>query len=350
MIEMLPEKDYPFGQNIHFAYNLLNEELSFVHPSFSWIADPMVKRFPENMEHRLHPDEYHSLLQTSVEWKSGSVKGIVKLQLNTIEGSRWISLTPFLVRQGATQFILAEIEEYTDEVMNLENTIKYANKKNSILNMLAHDLRGPLAVARSIFKTLDLKSDAQLHKKSEYITSILEQSLDLIDDLTAREFLETTEVVLFKKKIDLVEKISQYIEECKRSASLAERSFVISSSTSSLLTEVDEAKLMQVLNNLLSNSLKFTNPGGQISIGLQEEAGYAVITFSDDGIGIPQAVLPELFDSYSTAGRRGLNGETSLGLGLSIVKTIIDWHQGTITCESEEGKGTTFRIMLPLRS
>lgn len=350
VIELIPEKDFPFGQNIHFVYDIENELLRFIHPSFTWITDRIAEKFPENIRHILPPDEYTGLLQVCREWTSGSVKGAMQLSVQPGDGTRWIRLTPFLAHQEGIPLVFAILEELTDQVQNNETTVKYANKKNSILNMLSHDLRGPLSVARAVLRTFDFEDEPELLKRAAYIATILEQSIGLIDDLTAREFLETADVVLFKKRVDLVEKIGQYIEECKRSSGLAERSFELISTLPSLPAIVDEAKFMQVINNLLSNALKFTRPGGHITIGLQEQADNVVLSFSDDGIGIPKELMPRLFDKYSTAGRTGLNGEPTLGLGLSIVKTIIEWHNGSVSCESEEGKGTTFRIVLPLNA
>ncbi|KQS36369.1 sensor histidine kinase KdpD [Pedobacter sp. Leaf194] len=106
---------------------------------------------------------------------------------------------------------------------------------------------------------------------------------------------------------------------------------------------------MQVINNLISNSLKFTPDGGNIDIYIQENKRNIVVSVADNGIGIPKKHHAALFDKFTSARRSGLKGEQSTGLGMSIIKAIVDWHNGNIWFESEEKKGTKFFIELPKR-
>ncbi|RZK35204.1 MAG: ATP-binding protein, partial [Hymenobacter sp.] len=100
----------------------------------------------------------------------------------------------------------------------------------------------------------------------------------------------------------------------------------------------------QAVNNLISNAIKFTRDGSSITLSLEERPEKVMIIVSDNGIGIPERFHAALFDKFSPAGRTGLNGEPSVGLGMSIIKTIVEWHEGRIWFESEETKGTTFYI------
>jgi two-component system sensor histidine kinase VicK len=102
-----------------------------------------------------------------------------------------------------------------------------------------------------------------------------------------------------------------------------------------------------VINNLISNSLKFTPDGGTISINLEERGEVVRISVSDTGIGIPEEYRESLFDKFSKARRPGLRGEASVGLGMSIIKTIVEWHQGKIWFDTEVNRGTTFCIEIP---
>ncbi|WP_227006387.1 sensor histidine kinase [Rufibacter latericius] len=110
---------------------------------------------------------------------------------------------------------------------------------------------------------------------------------------------------------------------------------------------MDEYKFSQVVNNLFSNAIKFTEDDGVIAIDLTERDGSVLITVQDDGVGIPEKFQGELFEKFTRARRPGLRGEPTTGLGMSIIKTIVEWHGGTIRFESEEGKGSTFYIELP---
>ena len=102
-----------------------------------------------------------------------------------------------------------------------------------------------------------------------------------------------------------------------------------------------------MIDNLVSNALKFSKETDQVEIHLEDLGQYVIIEVKDHGLGIPKDMIPVLFDRFSGVGRTGLKGEQSTGLGLSIVKQIVEGHRGTIAVFSEEGKGSTFRIQLP---
>lgn len=115
-----------------------------------------------------------------------------------------------------------------------------------------------------------------------------------------------------------------------------------------IYAEIDDNKFMQAINNLISNALKFTRDGGLITVSLEEEAGSVLFKVADTGVGIPQKYhATPLFDKFTDARRPGLKGESSVGLGMSIIKTIVEWHRGEIWFESQENKGTSFYIRLP---
>ena len=114
---------------------------------------------------------------------------------------------------------------------------------------------------------------------------------------------------------------------------------------------------MPFLRNLISNSVKFTKEGGVIEVTLSKVKNldfsdsniksYAQIQFKDNGIGIPEDKIQGLFNRFTTAGRVGISGEVSSGLGLSIVKRLVELHNGMISVESKENIGTTFKILIP---
>ncbi len=175
----------------------------------------------------------------------------------------------------------------------------------------------------------------------------MKQSTDLIADLTQREFLEMAEVDLVKKRVDIAVKLKEVMEEYRKSEWTTERIFKFSSSSENIFLELDESKFMQVVNNLMTNALKFTKKQGVISLTVTDQTDSVLFTFSDNGIGIPEKYHNALFEKFTEARRKGLNGEPTVGLGLSIIKTIIEWHQGHIWFESKEDAGTTFYVEIP---
>lgn len=274
--------------------------------------------------------------------------GVQQVRLITPAGERSFLLNAIL----ADKLLLWTLTDLTEEIENLDTIRKYANKKNSILNMLSHDLRGPLHLASQLAAELEpgtkTKNPDEISRIVAAITGTINHALNLVVDLTQRELLETMETVLVLKTVDIARRLEEYMEECRKNTANAGKTFVFGCARPNIYMELDEAKFMQIMNNLVSNALKFTKPGGRITLHVMQEEKTVLFTFSDSGIGIPEHHIPTLFEKFSPAGRTGLNGEPSLGLGLFLVKTIIEWHRGDIWVKSKEGTGTTFYIRLPI--
>ena len=128
----------------------------------------------------------------------------------------------------------------------------------------------------------------------------------------------------------------------------ARNNLVLIGSKNQLFAEINAEKFQRVIDNLITNALKFSKENGKIDIYLSEKDNQAVIEVRDYGVGIPADILPFIFERFSKARRPGVRGEQSTGLGLSIAKQIIENHKGTIEVTSEERKGSTFTIRLPL--
>lgn len=343
---------FPYGTNIHFAYHIAAAKLVFLHPDFEWLISNEGDRGALDwLISKIYPEDLEELTETFKSAVNGEFDGSKKIKLMMADRMRWLQVNPFLGLQNGEKLLMGSLSDITDEIENTEIIARYAHKKNSILHMLSHDLRGPLNMAKSVLKILDLQlAEPDLRKKTHYIADILQQAIALITDLVTRELMETTEVVLVRKQVDIVKKLSEYLAESGRSVELAERTFDFSFSSEEIFMEVDDAKFMQIINNLMSNALKFTHSGGHIAIDVREDGDWIRFRFTDDGIGIPSDQLDHIFDKFTTARRPGLNGEPTLGLGLSIVKTIVDWHNGNIWCESKEEMGTTFHFVIPKKA
>lgn len=339
--------------NIHFAYQLEAGRFTFV-------SDQILQSFnlsfddfsTEGILQQIYPEDLIKIKESYFCLLKDEFSGVVKFKLGKEDAQRWYSVTPFLSdTKNKGKIIFGSFYEITAEVDNVTSIAKYANKKNSILHMLAHDLRGPLNIARSLVISLDREiTDANVLERTRYISTIIEQSISLITDLVSREFLDTLEASLVKRNIDVVLKLREYLEECRLSSQTAARNFSLLSDQKQLFADLDEAKFMQIMNNFVSNSLKFTQAGGSIIVKVEDHGDTFRLIFQDDGIGIPKHLLPKVFDKFTTASRPGLEGEPTIGLGLSIVKIIVQWHDGRIWCESEEGKGTSFFIEFPKKS
>ncbi|RZK24393.1 MAG: HAMP domain-containing histidine kinase [Flavobacterium sp.] len=337
----------PNASNVNFVFDL--KSLTFLYLDQSILA--LLKKKDSSsigeLKDLVHEDDLDIVEYALERLLDGISVGIVKFRIASESEEIWFGVLPFLELNEPEPAIYGNIMDITSELENFSSISKYANKKNSVLHMLSHDLRGPLGMANSLIAVLEKDMDQPKNlEKTKAISSIIRESINLIEDLVNREFLDTIGAALVKKRIDIVKKLSEYVEECKRSAQLADRNFSLISSSKIIQVEVDEAKFMQIVNNLISNALKFTYPNGNISIGIDDHHDRVEVSFSDDGIGIPEDLLPGIFDRFTKSKRVGLNGQPTTGLGLSIVKEVIDWHNAKIVCESKEDVGTTFRITL----
>jgi two-component system, OmpR family, sensor histidine kinase VicK len=334
--------------NLSFIYDPAQE-------TFTYFDDSILKLLgcdkkdpaPSELLDLVDEDEKQFVITGVKNLLKGIHSGSMNIRLKGVE-AKSVRVTPIWLTVQGHRVLIGNVHDITDEVRNFGTIHKYANKKNSLLTLLAHDLRGTLGVAANLTGVLrEQLSTTRLNTITGQIVQILKYSVDMITDLTRRELLETVEVTLLKKTINIAKKAEDYIAEYRKTEAVTQRHFLFASEPSDIFIQLDEAKIMQVFNNLMSNALKFTNNGDRITMLIKDQRETVLFKFTDNGIGIPDRLQSVLFEKNSGAGRTGLHGEPSNGIGLSLCKTIVSWHNGRIWCESEEGKGTTFFIEIP---
>ncbi|MDJ1506109.1 HAMP domain-containing sensor histidine kinase [Xanthocytophaga agilis] len=245
------------------------------------------------------------------------------------------------------------IEDITKLKYYLDVETKYSNKKNAILHILSHELAGPLGTIQSLssltISRLKEYNDEDLIRVVSLISQTSKHSLKLIRDFVEQEFLESSEVDVVKGRVDLVQKTRELIEQFQHTPQQKLLTFQFTSSDPSIYVAIDEVKFILAITNLVSNSIKFTPEGGLIAVHIEDqpESDSVLVRVEDNGIGIPEKYHSSLFDKFTKARRPGLHNEPTTGLGMSIIKTIVEWHQGKIWFESQEGKGTTFFVQIP---
>jgi len=235
-------------------------------------------------------------------------------------------------------------KKINQQVIELE---KLSDLKNKFLGMAAHDLRNPLTSVMG-FTDLILEMDFENDKKREFLIIIQQESkqmLDLINDLLDVSVIESG-------KFDIVlrsENLKEVIESRIKLVSLSAKSKRIQ--IASDLEDVNEIKfdknrISQVLDNLLSNAIKFSEPETTIHVTLASSVDKVSFHIRDQGPGITPEEVPMLFSEFEKLSNRPTAGEKSTGLGMAIVKKIIDGHKGQISVQSEVGKGTEFTVSL----
>jgi two-component system sensor histidine kinase VicK len=301
----------------------------------------------------VHPDDINFLKSTFAQLQPGEFKNDVEFRMILdAEEEHTFKLIAYLQGDKNSEGILmGYLEDVTLLRAHERKLDDLSNKKNAILNILSHDLAGPLGAIQNytylLSKRMNDTGDEQVKKMISGIEHIAKRSTNMIQQFVRNEFLESSGVDVFKNRVDLVEKISFFFNDYYGVQDTVNKNFEFGSSVPKIFVEIDETKFIQVINNLISNALKFTPDGGTISVYLEEREKTVLIKVSDTGIGIPKKDHPFIFDKFSKARRPGLRGEPTVGLGMSIVKTIVEWHHGKIWFDSEEQKGTTFYIEIP---
>jgi len=341
------------ADSVVFAFDIETKKFAYLNPAFEKVwrkkrksvmdnPEPLLKMVhPEDKPHvqRVYQDLLEGVIINDVEFR-------IKLRNDT---ERWVCIRPLLLEeQGLISGFALDIttqKQYNDYLK------KYSDKKNSVLNILSHDLAGPLSMIGSMADLLqsDLKSNLNqdVHNLIQLIQKSSRQGVQMIQEFMKQEFLESTNVDMLKHRVDLVQALREMMEEYQQTQHMTHKNFHYLPGVETMYLEIDDNKFMQAINNLISNAIKFTPDGGEITVALEEKEETILIKVSDTGVGIPGKYHATLFEKFTNARRPGIKGEPSVGLGMSIIKTIVEWHQGHIWFKSEENKGTTFYVEVP---
>lgn len=220
----------------------------------------------------------------------------------------------------------------------------------------SHELRTPLAVMRGDIE-ISLRRDRASEEYVRVLTSNLEEIVRLsrlVEDLLMLARADSGRVELRRDHMDLNKMCREMVEYIyplaqQKGQDLKYQSPLRSQPHATLIVNADHQRIKQLLLNMLDNAIKYTDYGGTVSLGLKNENNSVVLTIADTGRGIPPEDLPHIFERFfRKSGSTSDRSAAGFGLGLSIVKWIVDSHGGTIDAKSEVGKGTTFQIKLPL--
>jgi signal transduction histidine kinase len=271
--------------------------------------------------------------------------------LQALDREKYIRCSIFPVKTNDVVSFCGIVEDITVARHNKTHIEQINARKNATLEILSHDLKEPLALmklmASSIKADIEKTGNQRLVDSLQFITQMCERNMKLVRSIINHEFLKSSVIEIKRERVDIVWEIQDVIRTYQKSHLKELKDFRFESSSDKIYLHLDSMKFMQVINNLISNAIKFTEMGGVIAIKIQEKKDSVLVIVSDDGIGIPDDLKPKLFDKGGEALRTGLSGEESSGLGMSIIKSIVELHKGEIWFESEEGKGTTFYISLP---
>jgi two-component system phosphate regulon sensor histidine kinase PhoR len=226
--------------------------------------------------------------------------------------------------------------------------------KSEFIAMVAHELRAPIAAVEQQLSVILNKMAGEVTEKQEQLLSRAKERtkglLTLIKDLLDLSKIEAGKMVQYKEPLTLQEVIQRVVDLMKAEAESKKIDLQFSAPFKMLTIHADRNSMEGIFTNLISNGIKYTSEGGKVFITLCEEGGFVKATVSDTGIGIKKEDLPRIFDKFYRVKTSETRQIIGTGLGLSIVKSIVDAHLGSMSVESEEGKGTTFTVLFPKES
>ncbi|QDV73536.1 CHASE3 domain-containing protein [Botrimarina mediterranea] len=275
---------------------------------------------------------------------------------------RWLSAkgaAHFKEQDGERQIVSFDgtIADITDRKLNEQtlsrmtaDLIEADRRKNEFLATLAHELRNPLAPIKNAVQLLGMSPlDPEVESLRLTMARQVEQLVHLIDDLMDVSRISRGKIALRKEHVDLKSAIDAAVEAASTLIEENGQRLRVEYLADSLVVYADHARLTQVLSNLLNNAAKYSGAGCQIELLVRASEDNAVIEVRDNGVGIEPGKLESIFQMFSQLEQSLERGTAGLGIGLTLVKSFVEMHGGTVSAQSEgRGRGSVFTVTLPL--
>ncbi len=256
----------------------------------------------------------------------------------------------FVVQYYLVEYLKTEYENYQAQVEEQNKLLIELNEENKhLISIASHDLRSPLIRIQSLLSILDTDETKFSPEQKEIIALAQREARNqatMISEILDLYSLEDGKTVIKLEEVDLTKKLSDLVKSYQTIADkknisikfpITERFYCIG----------DKVYLKQVFENLLSNAVKFSYPNSNVFVSLQNKGKQISVTIKDEGQGLDEDDKKKLFIRFQRLSARPTSGESSTGLGLSIVKKYVEAMKGSIRCESEKGKGASFIVDLP---
>jgi signal transduction histidine kinase len=256
-----------------------------------------------------------------------------------------------VVTRGTRVLVMESNRDLTERKRNEDLLREADRRKDEFLAMLSHELRNPLAPIRNVAELLNLPNLAEerldwarrvLHRQVTHMSRILDDLLDVSRITRGR-------LTLQKRIVSVNEVVEAAIERVQSLIDQKGHCLLVDVSSDAMMLTADPVRLVQVVSNLLTNSAKYTDRGGQIQLMVRVEGPMLCFCVKDNGVGIPPEQIGRLFAMFSQLEGVRDRSEGGIGIGLALAKSIVELHDGTIEAKSAgEGAGSEFKIRLPL--
>jgi len=269
-------------------------------------------------------------------------------------------LIPEISAEGGVESVLSIASDVTErEVADrerhaAEESLREADRRKDVfLATLAHELRNPLAPIGNALQIMRMSADSTAHDNARgMIERQLRQLVHLVDDLLDVSRISQGKVELRRQRIELAAVIANAIETSRPVIDAGRHELVLApGSGPEIVVDGDMTRLTQVVANLLNNAARYTPAGGRITVRTRRDGDRAVVTVSDTGIGIAADKLPAVFEMFAQIDSRSARSQGGLGIGLALVKRLVEMHGGSVAVTSEgAGRGSRFEVHLPAQT
>ena len=269
--------------------------------------------------------------------------------VRTDGSSLWCQVTSIRFPDGDEELGYTQLEDISDR-KKLELSLKRLyDAQETVLHLITHDLKAPIGHIQLATELLLQQLDeaqlepGQVPDAPRYLALIQQacaRATKLLQDILVLGALDANQLKLQPTNLGAL--LAQWLEPHYLTAHQKGLTLALDVPPEPLMVNLNTDIFGRVVDNLVTNALKFTPPGGRVTVELREQASRVRLAVRDTGIGIPRALQATLFEKFSTSARAGVGGEASTGLGLFITQHIVQQHRGKLWVESEEGAGTTF--------
>jgi signal transduction histidine kinase/CheY-like chemotaxis protein len=306
-----------------------------------------------NIEDYVHPEDLdlaRSTIQAAIDGKRVFELEHRVLRADGSPGWTYSKAVPLLNADGDIYEWIGSASDITERKLAELKLKDIDRRKDEFLAMLAHELRNPLAPissAAELLMTADYDK-ARLQRTSEIIVRQVKHMTSLVDDLLDVSRVTRGLVELDKTALDITQIVADAVEQSTPLLRSRRQHLSIDVLPDSARVLGDKKRLVQVFANLVNNAAKYTQEGGHIGISADVRDGQVRVRVADDGIGMDAQLLDRVFDLFAQATVTSDRSSGGLGLGLALVKNIVELHGGTVKCQSAgPGKGSTFTVSLP---
>ena len=333
-------------------YDVIGEQIVYANAIASEITGLKVNSSLEDIRtsaDRVIPDDQAYFKNESAEFFNDAAfhESEFRMQKNC-GGIVHISCSAYTILNK--MFIVLFINDITRSKEHENYLLEFGMKQNMLLDTIQHQTSGALV----LMKHLSIEAAKYVEKSDTISTKRIlhllnensQQCIDIITDLLLVEHARAPHVFVKTSRFNIVDQVDmlfQYLRE-----SYKRRTFTLDYTDASVSVTSDALKFLQIINIFISNAIKFTKEDQGIVCAIEVTPTDIVISIVDHGIGIPESLKPFVFDKNTSAGRTGLNGEPSVGLGLSISKALANTLHGKTWFTSEELKGSTFFVSIPM--